>query len=285
MPSDIWWMIEKGETLFYRVGYEYTNWNSNAAACDSFSHTDSRYLWSAARSFSTNISNAKPHSLSPSNGDRTTDGKWKTLSWNPARSDLAKYGYRIQVSTTSSFSNIIVDECRSSNSYTASDPNWTRDKLNTHYWRVNYMKSGWSGSTSDSCRDSNKIDTRLWTATQYFVNPKPANPVVASSPSDGYRTSGGIWPTLRWSAGSNMSYYYPHGFRIVVSRQNGSVIVDECTRGTSYLPTSNSWMQLYPEYLRWRIFYVESSWSSQTACKAQGYVTSLGSTQRAFDNR
>ena len=115
----------------------------------------------------------------------------------------------------------------------------------------------------------------------------PQNKVAPTSPINGYISSDCIWPTLQWSAGSDMSYYYSYGYYIEVSKNSSftDLIVNECTTTTSYKPASDSWMQIFSGRLYWRVSYVPRAWNgNQNTCKSQSFSSSLRSETRYFDN-
>jgi hypothetical protein len=238
-----------------------------------------------ASSYAASSIKKAPVVISPVNGIRTTNGLWPTLQWKNGANTTSPYGYRIQVSTSSSFGSLVVDECVLSTKYLPTNTNWMRSQTGTHYWRVNYVSRAWS---SQSACKTTTIAANLWSEVRSFVNVKPQNKILAKSPANGYTTTNQLWPTLSWSAGNFMTNYYRYGYRILVWKSTSSgwvTLVDECTTSTSYRPSSNAWMRSQTGTLQWRIFYVEAPWNgSQLKCKSQGVVASLGSNARIFYN-
>jgi hypothetical protein len=285
--NDFWWEQSQKSTYYWRVNYMLRSWSgANSDSCKDSSKINSA-LWSQWRTFTNPNDDRSTRASSPSSGHTTSDGLWPTISWSPYSSGYAQFGYRVQMSPNSNFSALYVDECTTGTSYRPGSEAFMRDKQNRVYWRVTYMMRSWSGNTSSSCKDDSKINSALWSSSRYFNNPMPQNKVSLSSPSNGYRSSGGIWPTIKWSAGSNMSYYFPYGYYIEVSRNSSFTdrLVYQCTTGTSYKPDSNSWMQSIRTRLYWRISYIPSAWNgNQNTCKSMNFSSSLRSETRYFDN-
>jgi hypothetical protein len=285
--NNFWWEQSQKGTYYWRVNYMLKPWSGpNSDSCKDSSKINSA-LWSQWRTFTNPNDDRSTRASSPSSGHTTSDGLWPTISWSPYSSGYAEYGYRIQMSPNSDFSSLYVDECTNSTSYRpsgSSSEKFMRDRRDRIYWRVTYMIKRWDSST---CKNSSGINNSWWSSSRYFNNPMPQNKVVLTSPSDGYTSSGGIWPTLQWSAGSNMSYYYPYGYYIEVSRNNSftDLIVNECTTNTSYKPAHNWWMQTFRMRLYWRVSYVPNAWNgNQNTCKTQSFNSSLRSNLRNFLN-
>jgi hypothetical protein len=285
--NNFWWEQSQKGTYYWRVNYMLKPWSgANSDSCKDSSKINSA-LWSQWRTFTNPNDDRSTRASSPSSGHTTSDGLWPTISWSPYSSGYAEFGYRIQMSPNSDFSSLYVDECTNSTSYRpsgSSSEKFMRDKRDRIYWRINYMIKKWDSST---CKNSSGINNSWWSSSRYFNNPMPQNKVVLTSPSDGYTSSGGIWPTLQWSAGSNMSYYYPHGYYIEVSKNSSftDLIVNQCTTTTSYKPADNWWMQTFRMRLYWRISYVPSAWNgNQNTCKSMSFSSSLRSNSRSFLN-
>ena len=110
-------------------------------------------------------------------------------------------------------------------------------------------------------------------ATTLFINNRnvyaTANPVTLVAPVNGFSSTDGKWPALQWSAGAGMST--TNGYRIQVSKvaNFATLVVDECTRETSYLPADAWWAQTQMGTFYWRINYVSQHWSTQAGCKRQ----------------
>ena len=227
----------------------------------------------------------RPAAVNPNDGYTTSDGLWPTLEWSPASGDFGGFGYRIQVSKAANFSTLVVDECTTGTSYRPTSDEWARGRTGTHYWRVNYVTKAWSGNQT-TCK-SQYVAPSLWSGTRSFVNVTPQNRVVAVAPSNGLTSTGGIWPTLSWESGSNMSYYFPYGYYVEISRNSSFTdrVVYECTTSTSYKPFSDSWMQSIRGRLYWRVSYVPRLWNgNQSTCKSQNFASNLSSETRYFDN-
>jgi hypothetical protein len=282
-PADKWWAQTQMGTFYWRINYVNQSW-STQSACKR--QTVDSGLWSSVRTYINPVVEKRPTAVNPANGSSTSDGLWPTLEWSPASGDFGGFGYRIQVSKAANFATLIVDECTTATTYRPMSDVWARSQTGTYYWRVTYATSAWSGSSSLSCKSQYLVPS-LWGSARSFVNVTPQNKVALTSPSDGYTSSDGIWPTLQWSAGSDMSYYYPNGYYIEVSRNSSftDLIVAQCTTTTSYKPADNSWMQTFRGRLYWRVSYVPRAWNgNQNTCKSQSFSSSLRSETRYFDN-
>lgn len=280
-PIDAWWSQAKMGTFFWRVNYVSSAWTMQAQ-CKSKPLASS--LWSTPRSFINPVSDKAPSLLTPTDATASTDGLWREMSWTPSAGDFGGYGYRIQVNRNSSFSGAgnIVDECTTLPKYTPTSAPWMRAQNGTFYWRVTYVTRDWRSNQS-LCKAS-YVEKSLWSATRSFQNTQPANAVVAVSPADAASSTDGLWPSLQWAAGADMSAAF--GYRIQVSKQANfsTVIVDECTKSTQYTPADKWWAQERTGVFYWRVNYAVSSWTTQAQCKAQRPKASLWSVSRSFEN-
>lgn len=220
-----------------------------------------------------------PVQSAPIAGYSSDRGIWPTLEWQPNPGELPPNGYRIQVSTNASFSSLIVDECRTTTSYSTTDTRWMRTKLGKMHWRVAYVKKPWTDLSS--CKSAGL--TGSWSSSRNFTNSVVfANPPVLSSPSSGTTTTDGMWPTLSWNPGSGTEAVY--GYRIQVSWNSWffGTDVDECRMVPNYRPDSDSWMRGRQGKFFWRVYYVAADWKgNQATCKTIATV-GLNSELRNF---
>ena len=147
----------------------------------------------SANNFTINIPPAIPVLLSPANNE-TNVSITPTLSWNASSTATS---YRLQVSSSSTFSNYIYDDS------TLTGTNKQISGLNNltkYYWRVS-AKNNYGTSSSSSGWNFTTIGTA------------PSTPEL-SLPSNG-STNIAIVPTLSWNASSNATSY-----RLQVSTSN-----------------------------------------------------------------
>jgi len=155
-------------------------WRVNA------SNVASTSSWSSVWHFTTNL--AAPTLLSPSNG-ATEVSVSPTLSWNPSAGATS---YRLQVSTDSSFSNIVIDQIV----VMATSSNVSGLAGNTmYYWRVNAIPQSGAAGTSDW--------SSVWHFTTSFA--APPVPTLASPPNGASGVSTSV--TLIWNASSGAIWY------------------------------------------------------------------------------
>jgi hypothetical protein len=280
-PVDAWWAQTKMGTFYWRVNYVSASWTTQAQ-CKTKPMVNSQ--WSSVKNFINPVAAKSPLITAPENGTASTDGLWRELTWTPAAGDFGGFGYRIQVHRKSTFAGpgSVVDECTVLPTYVPTSADWMRTQNGTFYWRVTYVTRDWRSSAS-ICKAS-YVEKSLWSNVRMFRNVQPSNPVVAVSPADAQTSTDGLWPTLQWNAGADMPV--THGYRIQVSKVANftTLIVDECTKSTSYTPADNWWAQERMGVFYWRVNYAVSSWKTQAQCKAQRPKTSLWSASRSFEN-
>jgi len=177
-----------------------------------------------------------PSLSSPSNGSSTCDNT-PTFNWSSVSGAVS---YDIQVSTSSSFSSLEINQTTSNTSYTPPTPL----SAGTHYWRVRTNAACGSGDWSS-----------IWSVTIMEI----PSPPTLSSPPNGSNTCD-TTPTVCWSSVTGATSY-----RLQVSSSSafGSPIIDESgLSSTCYTPSS----ALSPGTYYWRVNGANtcgtSAWSS-----------------------
>jgi hypothetical protein len=175
--SDLWAQFMMG-TFYWRVNYMTYSWStSNPSSCTSKGPVTE---WSVVRSFTNPVVDKRPQLSSPADDENTINGYGVSLSWSPGTNIVATRGYRIQVSTDSSFQDttkLVVNEC---SLYTGLYLMPDRLPISgTYYWRVNYAAKAWDSRNSKSCINDT-VDSTLWSNIRSFSNTRP-NPYRCDS--------------------------------------------------------------------------------------------------------
>ena len=133
---------------------------------------------------------AAPNLVSPSDG-AVEQSLTPKLDWDPvSKAD----NYQVQVSTNSSFSNIVINKMKSDTEHNVDSG--VLSYSTRYYWRVRAIRSGINGQWSSDNRD--------FTTKQEPLDP-PSTPSL-SSPDDG-ATGISRTPTLKWSSVSGADEY------------------------------------------------------------------------------
>lgn len=270
------WMLAQYGTFYWRVSYAQGTWSTLA---DCKKQRIPVELWSDVRSFTAAW---QPQLTFPSDGAIGSSGSWPVMSWKTDIPALATNGYRIQVSRTSDFKTLEVDECKSGTSYQPDNFWWQQARMGNFYWRVNYVKGVWSDQTA--CK-KNKFDDGLWSEVRVFNNPQTVKSASLLAPVNNFVSADGLWPTLSWASYS--SAFSTNGYRLQVSRDAKFTnnVVDECRTGTTYLPNDESFMRAQNGKFYWRINYLAASWDgNQSTCKNVYIEPLLWSSPSIFSN-
>jgi murein DD-endopeptidase MepM/ murein hydrolase activator NlpD len=216
-----------------------------------------RYRQTAGLALSLSTSNNAPPQLqSPASGTSTTNGIWPTLQWSTGS---APYGYRIQVSKNDAFSSTEVDQCSTNTNYLPTGTgaeSFMRDRRGTLNWRVAYVKSAWNNNQT-TCKSVGINGD--WSQTWSFNNQIIITPIL-TSPTNGYQTNNGLWPTLVWTSNSQG----PFEIRVSRNPDFSDCVVCESTSGYRYYPSGSGaeqWMREQIDTFYWRVRVVGGSWS------------------------
>jgi hypothetical protein len=167
--------------------------------------------WSSTWSFTILAAPSGTSLSSPANGSSTCDTT-PTFSWSSVSGATS---YRIQVSTSSAFSTLEINQTTSSTSYTPGSPL----PAGTHYWRVR---------ASNTCGDG------PWSsAWSVIIVALPSAPNLLS-PDNGSSTSDDT-PTFTWSSVSGATSY---SIQVSTSSTFTTLEINETTSDTSYTPGS-----------------------------------------------
>ncbi|MEJ5245830.1 MAG: right-handed parallel beta-helix repeat-containing protein, partial [Bacteroidota bacterium] len=192
--------------------------------------------WSSVRSFTTIVQLFAPSLQTPANL-ATNITINPTLTWDAYPTAT---GYKIQVSTSSTFATTIVNETVTGTSRALSNLQY----LTTYYWRVK------------SVRGSEESD---WSAVWSFttVNQPLVAPVLSSPANNS--TNVAISPTLQWNAAATATGYI---VQVSTSSTFATTIVNETVTGTSRALSNLQYLTTY----YWRVKSVrgseESDWSA-----------------------
>lgn len=166
--------------------------------------------WSTVWRFTTNVpAPATPTLVSPSNGS-VNQPTTPTLTWNPVSSANT---YRLQVSTSSSFASMLIDDSTITSTSREVGP---LSQGTTYSWRVSAKNDAGSSAFSS---------TRTFTTV-----PPPPDQTILASPADG-ATNQPTTLTLSWNGVSRAQTYR---LQVSTSASFASTIVDDSTlSGTS----------------------------------------------------
>ncbi|HPP40322.1 MAG TPA: right-handed parallel beta-helix repeat-containing protein, partial [Candidatus Kapabacteria bacterium] len=192
--------------------------------------------WSSIRTFTTIVQLLAPTLQTPANlATNVTINP--TLTWDAYPTAT---GYKIQVSTSSTFATTIVNETVSGTSRSLSNLQY----LTTYYWRVK------------SVRGSEESD---WSAVWSFTteNQPLVAPVLVSPANNAVDVS--VSTTLQWNAAATATGYI---VQVSTSSTFATTIVDETVTGTSRALSNLQYLTTY----YWRVKSVrgseESDWSA-----------------------
>jgi hypothetical protein len=176
--------------------------------------------WSAVWSFTIPVTPpSAPTLLTPSNG--STQSSSVAFSWQPVSE--ATY-YQIEVSQTSGFTTLVLDNGTTSTSVTASG-----GLPGTYYWRV----SAYNGLLQGP-----------WSAIWSFVIPQPPlNQVILTAPANGSTIAG---PTLKWQG---LIHAISYGVQVATDPGFSNVVINEVDTGTS-----RPWISAPPGTYYWRVY-------------------------------
>jgi hypothetical protein len=168
--------------------------------------------WSNIWGFTTAIAPpAAPVLVAPSNG-ATNVSTYPLLDWNNVSGAQT---YRVQVSTTSSFSTTVINVANLTTSQYQVNPGVLQYNT-TYYWRVNATNAGGTGLYSQS-----------WSFTTTVQLPPAPTLIYPANNATGIPLS----PTFDWSDVSTATSY-----RIQVSANNGftSIVIDQTVTTSGY---------------------------------------------------
>ena len=226
-----------GDTIILKISWSGTGARIRLSESDLFSYSAS-YIEIPSSPEDFPPAPAAPSLASPSDGS-TDISTSPTLSWNLSNGATS---YRLQISTSSTFSTAVVDQIR----ITGASYNVSGLYNNTvYYWRVNATNTG---GTSDW--------SNVWSFNTAIVIPPAPVPLAPPFGEKGVSIS----PSLSWNSSSGASAYRLQistnsAFSTTVVDQNGII-------GTSYSLSSLSFNTTY----YWRVNATNakgtSDWSS-----------------------
>ena len=180
--------------------------------------------WTAVWSFTTRQAPPATPALSTPSNNSTGVSLSPVLVWQSA---VNATSYRVQLSTSSSFNTLTVDETTTQTSRSLSNLSYST----TYYWRV---------------KSYNAIDSSDWSAVWSFTTRQapPATPVL-STPSNN-STGVSLSPVLVWQSAVNATSYR---VQLSTSSSFNTLTVDETTTQTSRALSNLSYSTTY----YWRV--------------------------------